>query len=228
MAFFPFSSLITDAGDSGVLLPLALVGVGTLWFFHSRRLAWLLLRSVLVAGACITFLKVLFLSCGMHWAAGLTSPSGHACLSAVVYGTLATLIASGRPAAVRLVIYGVAIVFVAVISVSRVALGVHTWLEVFVGLGVGVLAQLWFAWSYARMEPVRLDLKIFGVTLLATMLVAFGIRLPAEIIIRHLAKRLSEKCVAVGVGPAQPTGPVANVYPLDRMARRSSARSAAV
>ena len=231
LVFLPLARFLTDAGDSGVLLPLALVGVITLWFFHSRRLAWLLLRSVLLAGAVITILKVLFLSCGAHWAAGLNSPSGHACLSAVVYGTLATLISAGRPRAVRVAIHAVAIAFVAVVAVSRVALGVHTWLEVVVGLSVGLIAQIWFAWSYARMEPLRLDLRIFGVTLVATLLVAFGIRLPAESIIRHLAKRLGDKCVTIGTvqvagSPGAPD-PGAG-QPLFRMARRSSASSAAV
>jgi membrane-associated phospholipid phosphatase len=198
LVFSPVATFFTDAGDSGVLLPIALVGVGTLWFFHSRRLAWLLLRSVLVAGLLITTLKILFLSCAAHWATGLSSPSGHACLSAVVYGTLATLIASGRPAFLRVAIFVATAAFVAAICISRVTLGVHTWLEVVVGLSVGLVAQLWFAWSYARMAPLRIDLRTFGVALLVTLLVAFGVRLPAESLIRHMAKRLGEKCMAAG------------------------------
>jgi len=199
LIFSPVATFFTDAGDSGVLLPVALVGVVTLWFFHSRRLAWLLLRSVLLAGLFIAALKILFLSCAAHWAPGLSSPSGHACLSAVVYGTLATLVASGRPAPVRVAIYVVTAAFVAAICVSRVTLGVHTVLEVAVGLSVGLIAQLWFAWSYARMAPLRIDLRTFGAALLVTVLVAFGIRLPAESLIRHMAKRLGEKCTAVVV-----------------------------
>lgn len=203
LAFSPLASFFTDAGDSGVLLPIALVGVATLWYFHSRRVAWLLLRSVMVAGVFITALKILFLSCAAHWATGLSSPSGHACLSAVVYGTVATLVAAGRAPLFRALVYILAAVFVAAIGVSRVTLGVHTWIEVGVGLSVGLAAQLWFAWSYARTEPVRIDLKTFGAALAVTVLLAFGIRLPAESLIRHLARRLGEKCVAV-VPVAQP------------------------
>jgi membrane-associated phospholipid phosphatase len=203
---------LTDVGDSGLLLPIALVGVGTLWFFHSHRLAWLLLRSVLLAGVLITALKVLFLSCAAHWAPGLSSPSGHACLSAVVYGTLATLIASGRPVLARAAIYLFTAAFVGAIAVSRVVLGVHTWLEVLVGLSVGVVAQIWFAWSYVHMAPLRIDLKIFGAALIATLLVAFGIRLPAESLIRHLAKRLGEKCMAAAPSPVPRPGYAALSY----------------
>jgi len=208
LVFSPLASFLTDAGDSGVLLPIALVGVATLWFFQSRRVAWLLLRSVLVAGLFIAALKILFLSCAAHWATGLSSPSGHACLSAVVYGTMATLVASGRAPLVRALIYVLTALFVAAIGVSRVTLGVHTWIEVGVGLSVGLLAQSWFAWSYARTAPVRIDLKTFGAALAVTVLVAFGIRLPAESLIRHLARRLGEKCTAVApvVPPALATG----------------------
>jgi membrane-associated phospholipid phosphatase len=245
LVLLPLARFLTDAGDSGVLLPIALVGVVTLWFFHSRRLAWLLLRSVLLAGVLITILKVLFLSCGAHWAAGLTSPSGHACLSAVVYGTLATLFAGGRTLPVRIAVYACAAAFVAAIAASRVALGVHTWLEVLVGLSIGLLAQLWFAWSYARTDPLRIDLKTFGAALVATLLVAFGIRLPAESIIRHMAKRLGEKCMAAaprvvppgsfvagdgsardGVGPVSAAG--TSAQPLLSSACTSSASARAV
>lgn len=224
----PLASFVTDAGDSGVLLPMALVSVATLWFFHSRRLAWLLLRSVLAAAITITVLKVLFLSCGAHWAQGLTSPSGHACLSAVVYGTLATLFAAGRPAPLRAAIYGATVVFVGVIAVSRVALGVHTWLEIAVGLLVGGAAQAWFAWSYARMAPLHIDLKTFGVGLLVALLVAFGVRLPAEVFIRHVAKRLGDKCVAAAtVRPPPLSAALRAAQPWLSSARTSSARSRA-
>jgi membrane-associated phospholipid phosphatase len=187
------SILFTDAGDSGFLLPMALVGVAMLWFFHSRRLAWLLLRSVLLAGFLITALKVLFLSCAAHWVPGLLSPSGHACLSAVVYGTLGTVFAA-RPWPARALIGTLVVLFVATIAVSRVTLGVHTLLEVAVGLIVGGLAHWWFAHSYAKMAPLRVDAKTFGVALTVTVLVAFGVRLPAESFIRHLARRIAFSC----------------------------------
>jgi membrane-associated phospholipid phosphatase len=176
---------------------MALVGVAMLWLFHSRKLAWLLLRSVLLASLLITALKVLFLSCAAHWVPGLLSPSGHACLSAVVYGTLGTVLAAGRPRPVRILIGALVVVFVAVIAVSRVTLGVHTLLEVLVGLMVGALAHWWFARSYAKLEPLRVDAKIFGLALTVTLLVAFGVRLPAESFIRHLARRIAFSCEAL-------------------------------
>ena len=220
------NSLITDAGDSGFLLPMALAGVAMLWVYHSRRLAWLLLRSVLLAAGLILVLKVLFLSCGGHWVPGLVSPSGHACLSAVVYGTLGTVLAAGRPPQVRRLIGIVAVGFIALIAVTRLTLAVHTPLEVLIGLGVGALAQWWFARSYARMEPIAVDLRRFGAALALTVVVAFGARLPAESFIRHVARRIAFSCESAARGAA-PVAPAAPQGARSRT-RRSSASERAV
>jgi len=220
------NSLITDAGDSGFLLPMALAGVAMLWVYHSRRLAWLLLRSVLLAAGLILVLKVLFLSCGGHWVPGLVSPSGHACLSAVVYGTLATVVASGRPRRIRWLIGALAASFVVLIAVTRFTLGIHTLLEVVVGLVVGALALWWFARSYARMPPVRVDARSFGTALLLTLVVAFGVRLPAESAVRHLARRIAFRCEAAPAVPA-PLAPRA-AYGVRSRASRSSASERAL
>lgn len=216
-------SLVTDAGDSGLLLPLALVGVALLWSFHSRRLALLLLRSVLVACLAIAALKIVFLSCAAHWVPGVLSPSGHACLSAVVYGTLGTVVAAGRSLPVRLAIGAAVLLAVAAIAVSRLTLGVHTLREVLIGLAVGFLAQAWFARAYARMEPLRIDARVFGVALTATVLVAFGVRLPAESFLRHAARRVAFSCAVQAQAPG-----AAWAQPARSSLPRSSAREAAV
>jgi membrane-associated phospholipid phosphatase len=208
------TAIVTGIGDSGVLLPVALVSAGMLWLFQSRRAAWLLLRSVLLAGFVIAALKVFFLSCGAHWQPGLISPSGHACLSAAVFGTLGTVAAAGRPVLARVGIAAIVALFVGIIAISRVVVGVHTWTEVILGLAVGVAAQLWFAWSYSRMEPPSIDLKTFGLVLSATLLLAFGIRIPAESFIRHMAKRVGWSCELADSGRELPVG--ANVSPIRR------------
>lgn len=201
MTFVSPTSLITDAGDSGLLLPMALVGATMLWFFHSRRLALLLIQAVVLAGLLITALKVLFLSCAAHWIPDVQSPSGHACLSAVVYGTLGTILAAGRPRPVRVLIFLLALIFILAIAVSRLTLGVHTLAEVLVGLAVGVCAEVWFAYCYGKMEPLRVDMRTFGVALSVTVLVAFGVRLPAESLIRHFARRIAIRCEAAPPPP---------------------------
>ena len=214
-------SLITDAGDSGLLLPMALVASGALWLLHSRRLAWLLARSVLAAGLAITALKILFLSCAAHWVPGLASPSGHACLSAVVYGCLATVLAAGRPRPMRWLIGLGAVLFVAVIAVSRLTLGVHTLVEVLVGLAVGGVAQAWFARSFARLAPLRIEGRLFGLALAGTVLLAFGLRLPAESLLRHAARRIAFNCPGASSAPALPQ-PARSSAPRSSASERAS------
>lgn len=224
---FSITTAITDAGDSGVLLPVALVCAATLWFYHSRQLAWLLLRTVLLACVMIAVLKIAFLSCGTRWQTGLVSPSGHACLSAVVYGVIGTILSAGRSMPARIAIATAVIGMILAVAVTRVLMGIHTLPEVLVGLGVGGLALLHFAYSYSRMQPLRVDLSTFSVAMVATVLVAFGTRLPAESILRHIAKRLSETCAhAPAVQPDYRAGIWA---PSSRSkASTSSARSRAV
>lgn len=194
-----FSAFLTDAGDSGVLLPVALISAILLWLSHSGRAAWLLLRSVLLAAVVIALLKVLFLSCGAHWRSDLVSPSGHACLSIAVFGSLGVVAATGRGVLARASTAVLVALLVGVIAISRVIIGVHTWTEVIVGLVVGASALLLFAWSYARTAPPSIDLKTFGITLLATLLVAFGIRLPGESVLRHIARHIGESCDIAGL-----------------------------
>jgi membrane-associated phospholipid phosphatase len=231
VVFSSYASFITDAGDSGVLLPIALVSAAMLWFFHSHRLAWLLLRSLLATSVLIAALKVIFLACGTHWQAGLISPSGHACMSALVYGSVATVVAAGRPLAARVAAAAVVALLVGAIAISRVTLGVHSWIEVLVGLAVGLAGQLWFAWSYARLEPLRVDLKTFGVAVTATLLLAFGIRIPAESVIRHLAKRFGDSCEKIAEYRTEPRPDLplrqAAAQPARRIAMTSSASARA-
>jgi hypothetical protein len=203
---FPtFKGVISDAGDAGMLLPVAAVSVAMLWILHARRAAWLLLGSVLLAALTIAALKVFFLSCGSRWQPGLISPSGHACVSAVVYGTLGTIMAAGRPAPVRAAIAVAVALLVGAIAVSRVMLGVHSTTEVLVGLLVGVAAHMYFSVGSRRMGLPPVDPKVFGVTVMATMLLAFGVHVPAESFIRHLARRIGADCMIL----AQAPGPAA-------------------
>lgn len=186
----------TDAGDSGLLIPVIGVLAILMGIYHSPRLAFLLVRTMVLAGALIALAKLVFLSCGARWNLDLISPSGHTCLSVVTYGMIATLLGSGRSAPVRVLLACLAGVVIGAIAVTRLILQVHTVAEVLVGLGVGLLAYLSFLLPFARMEPLRIDLRVFGVALAATFLLALGIRLPAESMLRHFARHAAFSCAA--------------------------------
>jgi len=88
--------------------------------------------------------------------ASASFPSGHATDSAIVYLTLAALIARGAPErALRLYILGVAILLSLLIGVSRVYLGVHWPSDVVAGWTIGAAWALACSLAYAIGRPAR-------------------------------------------------------------------------
>ena len=83
--------LITNLGDSSVVLPLGALLTAMLWRYESVRAAWLMLRALVLCVAGLSALKLAFISCGHAWHAQLESPSGHTGLSILVYGALAAV-----------------------------------------------------------------------------------------------------------------------------------------
>ena len=93
--------LISDLGDSAVLLPASLGLLAFLIGFGSRADA-LAYAGALVAGLMAALLaKLALATCGpAHPLFGVESPSGHAAFGAIFYGCLAVLtFATGSPIA---------------------------------------------------------------------------------------------------------------------------------
>jgi undecaprenyl-diphosphatase len=78
-------------------------------------------------------------------APGLSFPSGHAGISAIVFLTLGALLASTRSRAVeRSYILGTATLMTVLVGLSRIALGVHWATDVLAGWAFGaVWALIW-------------------------------------------------------------------------------------
>ncbi|HYC25671.1 MAG TPA: phosphatase PAP2 family protein [Roseiarcus sp.] len=138
--------LIGILGHSLILLPASLGLIALLVLNGSPRDA-LALIVALSAGLAATLLaKLAFEACG--WGIpklSIESPSGHASFSALVYGCLALLVASGRPAGQRLPLALGAVALTLLIGFSRIATEVHTPEEVIVGLLIGGAGVLLFA-----------------------------------------------------------------------------------
>ncbi len=88
---------LSDAGDSAVLLPFALLLIAALWRYQSRAAATTLIVAMVVCGAVMIVLKTTLIACGQVWNAGVVSPSGHASMSATVYGALGIIAARQAP-----------------------------------------------------------------------------------------------------------------------------------
>ena len=152
----------------------------------------------------IFVLKVIFISCGDAWNAGVVSPSGHACLSATVYGSIAAIAAAHTSRRIGAAVVCIAGLLISAIAVSRLVLGFHTSGEIVLGLGVGALASISFALAYRRLPHPRVS----RTALIASMSLGvafagagYNAGLPAEAAVRDMAlklKLLTGVCESMG------------------------------
>ncbi len=180
------AQFVTDFGDQAVLLPLA-AGVALVFALAGWRrgaLAWV----AAVAGTLAAMLafKLVFLACGHLLPGGqIHSPSGHTAAGAAIYGGLLAMAARRFTGHGRWTL-ACALLAMLVIGASRLALGVHTGLEVAWGGAVGVCGAV-AAERLAGTPPPGLRMgRLAGVTLLVLALL-HGVHMPAEAAIRSAA-----------------------------------------
>lgn len=179
------AQFITDFGDQAVLLPLA-AGVALLFGLTGWRrgaIAW----TAAIGGTLglMLALKLGFLACDNLLPDHLRSPSGHTAASAAIYGGLLAVVARRVTGHERWTL-ACTVAIAAVIGVSRLALGVHTGLEVVIGGGVGVCGGL-AAVTFAGAPPPGLRLRGLLAITLFVLVLFHGFHLPAEAAIRTTA-----------------------------------------
>ncbi len=146
----------TALGGNGVLTLVTAVAIGFLITERKRRAAMFLLAAVAGGMLISTLVKIGFErprpDLVPHGARVYTAsfPSGHAMLSAVVYLTIATLVARIRPHwRVRAYILLSSVLLTVLVGVSRVYLGVHWPTDVLAGWAAGAAWAL-VCWAAAR------------------------------------------------------------------------------
>ena len=150
---------LSGLGSTAVLSLFTLVTVAYLALFASAARAVLVAVSVGLGALAVVALKLLFgrarpeLDLAAYAAPGLSFPSGHSSMSAVVFLTLGVLIASTRSRrAEQLFCVFVAALLAVLVGISRVVLGVHYATDVLGGWAFGAAWAI--AWSlvlhYAR------------------------------------------------------------------------------
>ena len=150
--------LISDLGDSAVLLPASLGLMAILIRFDSRSDAAAYAAALAVCLATALLAKLALAACGGGRSVfGVESPSGHVAFSALFYGCLAVLFGTGRALGQRLTLYGSALALIVLIGASRVALAAHTPQEVGGGFLIGAVSVAVFC--ALRTEPARLELS---------------------------------------------------------------------
>lgn len=203
--FLSLLQAVTLLGNSALLLPLAGLFAILLWRRHSLPAAVAWIGVLLVCAGVLAMLKVAGHACDFHvFDARLTSPSGHAALSATVYGAVGLVAArrfdGWRRRALLLAVVGV----VGAVGLSRVVLGMHSAPEVVVGLALGAMAVAVFAQSLSRFGPSQPNLN----PLLIAMVVLAGIvgstlgdQSLVEPVLQKIAALAQQEAVLCGAPP---------------------------
>ena len=147
---------ITALGSPTVLILLGTMVWGYLLMAKQHRMAWLAAASCLGGWATSHALKGVFMrarpALDFHGtlAEGYSFPSGHAMMSAIVFLTLATLIARLAPrTSLRVYAILIAVLLSVLVGLSRVYLGVHWASDVVAGWVAGVAWAL-LVWALAH------------------------------------------------------------------------------
>jgi undecaprenyl-diphosphatase len=154
---------LSGLGSTSVLILCIVATVGYLVLVGARRTAVLVAVAVSTGPVGVALLKAYFgrprpdAGLAELVVSGLSFPSGHATNSAIVFLTVAALLARTRTRLIeRTYIVAVASVLVLLVGVSRIALGVHWATDVAAGWAIGAawaLAWMVFARSLLQMPP---------------------------------------------------------------------------
>lgn len=146
----------TALGGVAVLSLMTLAVVVFLWLREKYRALWLVLIATVGGQVLSTGLKHIYHRPRPNLVAHLSSvyttsfPSGHSMLSAVVYLTLGSLLASlVKERRLKFYFIGVAMTLTGLVGVSRVFMGVHYPTDVLAGWAAG-LAWALMCWLLSR------------------------------------------------------------------------------
>jgi undecaprenyl-diphosphatase len=147
---------LSGLGSTAVLTMFTVVAVGYLAVVRARLIALLLAAAVITGSVGVNLLKAQFgrprpgAEFAELVAPGMSYPSGHATVSAIVFLTVAALIANTRSRAIeKSYILAMAMLMASLVGLSRIALGVHWATDVVAGWAFGA------AWALAWLLLAR-------------------------------------------------------------------------
>ncbi|MBU0587367.1 MAG: phosphatase PAP2 family protein [Gammaproteobacteria bacterium] len=147
---------LSGLGSEIVLTLITVATVGYLALISARATAMLVAASVISGTVLMNMLKLAFgrlrpdLAYAELSVPGLSFPSGHASMSAIVFLTIGALLASThKRLAERIYILTAAMLLTLLVGLSRIALGVHWTTDVFGGWTLGA------AWALAWLLLAR-------------------------------------------------------------------------
>lgn len=151
---------LSGLGSTAVLTLFTIITVGYLVVVRARATALLVAAAVIAGSVGVDLLKAQFgrprpdRGFAELVAPGMSFPSGHAAMSAIVFLTLGALLASTRSRAVEQVyILAMATLMTVLVGTSRIALGVHWATDVLAGWALGTAWAL--VWLLVARRLVR-------------------------------------------------------------------------
>jgi len=185
-------TLITDFGDSAVMLPAAAtialwLGAGGAW---RAMAAWLL--SFGLGAAAVVGTKIAFLGWGIGIATlNFTGISGHTMLATAVTLTAIHLLTAGVPRPLRLGLMAVGLACALTVGISRLALDAHSVSEVCSGLIIGGLVTAGFVLGSHRLAIPVLAPGLMLASLAIVCIAMHGHQAGAQGLIERISLYLS-------------------------------------
>lgn len=191
-------------GDSALLMPASLALLAFLAVQRRLGLALPFAAGLAACGVATLATKLLFNACGQEISSlDLVSPSGHASFATLVYGSLALMVGTGRPAWQAWLIALAAALLVAGIGISRVETDVHSLEEVVFGWGLGAASLALVAALHARAGRPPLPALPVAVGIVAAILLVGGREFTPEAWIARTARRMTAMADICGAPPAR-------------------------
>lgn len=167
---------ITGLGDAHVVMPVTLAGLLALTAFKRWRAALYLMTATAGAAIFVAGVKrVIQRPRPVSIYDGLAEysfPSGHACMSVVLYGFLAMLLIQASSPAWRRTIAFATLLLIAMISFSRLYLGAHWLSDVAAGIAFGIAWIALLTILYLRHDANPAPAPVFASVLLAAFVIA--------------------------------------------------------
>lgn len=195
---------LSALGDSALLMPASLALLAFLAVQRRFGLALPFAGGLAACGVATLATKLLFNACGQEIPGfDLISPSGHASFATLVYGSLALMIGTGRPAWQAGSIALAAAILVAGIGISRVDADVHSIEEVVVGWGLGAASVALVAVLHARAGRPPLPALPVATGIAVALMLVGGREFTPEAWIARTARRITAMADICGASPAR-------------------------
>jgi membrane-associated phospholipid phosphatase len=183
---------LTDLGDLGTILPVAVVFFFILRSSVPRQTVrfWLIFFSLCLGATVVAKTAIIAFDLQVP-GLSLVSPSGHVASSIFLYGGIAMLISFDQQRLPRMIAYPIAMAVIVAIAWSRIALHAHSFSEVAVGALIGLAALASFGITLKGLPRVPFP-RIALLGLLATVIGCNGLHFDGEsrvFELAHLIKR---------------------------------------